>query len=443
MSAIRCEHVGKVYDLTAGRRTLFSSLKFATGGRVEDGIFYALSDVSFNVERGEAVGIIGKNGSGKSTILKIIAGITKPSMGSIEIEGRVSSLIELGAGFHPDLTGRENIMMNASILGLSRKFIAERFDEIVQFSELEKFIDVPVKRYSSGMYARLGFSVAASVEPDIFIVDEALSVGDMFFQAKCMSRIKEMRKKGTTLLFVSHDIGAVKTLCRRAILLDHGKVLSDGLAADVAERYFSMKVQSEQKVLKEYGSAAPQTAGGVSKKNPMSGPLAEAFRDAAAFEERAAFKRIQNGQAAFISVQLLDIEGNRLESVAFGQDVTLRMAIAVHDDLDVLSYGYHIRDKNGLDVIYSSAGIESQRLRGVKKGEHYIVDWKFKMSLMHGSYTVVTVISIPVDDDSSKVSFCDFVPIAVQFTVEQRRPIQLFGLVHWANTIEVQKISES
>jgi lipopolysaccharide transport system ATP-binding protein len=205
--------------------------------------FWALQNVSFSVQRGEAFGIIGANGAGKSTILKLLTGIMRPTEGSIRVAGRVSALIEVGAGFHQDLTGRENIYLNGAILGMTRDEIRRRFDDIVAFSGLEEFIDTPVKRYSSGMYARLGFSVAAHVDPDVLIVDEVLSVGDYLFQIKCVERMNSVIASGATVVFVSHNLHAVANLCQRSMLLERGEVQMIGPTAEVIKIYYSHEQQ--------------------------------------------------------------------------------------------------------------------------------------------------------------------------------------------------------
>lgn len=198
---------------------------------------WALKDVSFNVKAGEAIGLVGKNGSGKSTLLKVIAGVLKPTAGDLKVMGSVAPMIELGAGFDMDLTARENIFLNGAILGYSKEMLEEHVPDIIEFSELKDFIDVPIKNFSSGMLARLGFSIATIYTPDILIVDEILSVGDYQFQLKCQRRIKEMLESGTTLLFVSHSIEQVKEICNRAILLNHGHVIMDDKVELVAKKY--------------------------------------------------------------------------------------------------------------------------------------------------------------------------------------------------------------
>jgi len=206
------------------------------GGRAAQK-FWALKDVGFEVEPGEVVGIIGRNGAGKSTLLKILSRITEPTTGRVELYGRVSSLLEVGTGFHPELTGRENIFLNGSILGMARREIERDFDEIVAFAEIEKFIDTPVKHYSSGMYVRLAFAVAAHLKPEILIVDEVLAVGDAQFQKKCMGKMGTIAKEGRTVLFVSHNMGAITNLCNRAIYLSGGKIVLSGPAGEVALKY--------------------------------------------------------------------------------------------------------------------------------------------------------------------------------------------------------------
>jgi len=202
--------------------------------------FWALKDVSFDVEQGEVVGIIGRNGAGKSTLLKILSRITTPTEGTVDLYGRVGSLLEVGTGFHPELTGRENIFLSGSILGMKKREIEGKFDEIVKFSEIEKFLETPVKRYSSGMYVRLAFAVAAHLDPEILLVDEVLAVGDAAFQKKCLGKMGEVAKEGRTVLFVSHNMGSIIQLCTTAMLFDQGKIIQTGLVQDVARYYMDL-----------------------------------------------------------------------------------------------------------------------------------------------------------------------------------------------------------
>jgi lipopolysaccharide transport system ATP-binding protein len=220
----------------------FDWLKAVGGGRArkQPHWLWALQGVDLDVTDGEVVGIVGRNGAGKSTFLKILSGITEPTAGYADIYGRVGSLLEVGAGFHLELTGRENIYLNGALLGMKRREIAKKFDEIVAFSEVEAFLDTPVKRYSSGMYMRLAFAVAAHLEPDVLIVDEVLAVGDAAFQRKCLGRMSDISRQGRTVLFVSHNMAAIQSLCSRAVLIDQGRVAIDGAPRDVIARYFEM-----------------------------------------------------------------------------------------------------------------------------------------------------------------------------------------------------------
>ena len=210
--------------------------------------FWALKDVSFDIHKGDVVGIIGHNGAGKSTLLKILSRITKPTLGEVHLRGRVGSLLEVGTGFHPELTGRENIFLNGAILGMRRHEILKKFDQIVEFAEISQFLDMPVKRYSSGMYVRLAFAVAAHLEPEILIVDEVLAVGDLSFQRKCMGRMRDVGRSGVTILFVSHNMPAIEALCTRAILLDHGQVALDGSVHDLVQEYHRRILQTQSEI---------------------------------------------------------------------------------------------------------------------------------------------------------------------------------------------------
>lgn len=237
MNVISVENASKRFVLSHCRpRNIAEAAKHIVS-RTEREEFWALKDVSFDIEQGEAVGIIGHNGAGKSTMLKLLTKIMQPTSGKIRTRGRVSALIEVGAGFHPEMSGRENIYLNGSILGMTKREIDSKFDEIVAFAELEQFIDTPVKRYSSGMYARLGFAVAAHVDPEVLIIDEVLSVGDITFQKKCLTRMGQIANSGSTILYVSHNLNTVKQLCSRALVLDHGQKSFDGDPASAVEYY--------------------------------------------------------------------------------------------------------------------------------------------------------------------------------------------------------------
>ena len=244
--AIEFIDVSKRFQLAEGR-TLREFVPALFKGNGFAPPFYALRGVSFTVHRGETLGIVGRNGSGKSTALKLVAGVMAPSEGAVHVHGRVSPLIELGAGFHPDLTGRENVHLNASILGMSSRDIRARFNEIVDFAELWDFIDTPVKRYSSGMYMRLGFSVAVHSDPGILLVDEVLAVGDAIFGEKCLAKIREFQRQGVTIVIVSHALDMIKEFCSRTLLLNGGQLIEDGPSEEVIRHYWEL-VHAEEVV---------------------------------------------------------------------------------------------------------------------------------------------------------------------------------------------------
>jgi ABC-type polysaccharide/polyol phosphate transport system ATPase subunit len=231
---------------------------------------WALRDVSFDVKRGEALGVVGHNGAGKTTILKLLSGITTPTRGEITIRGRLAALVEVGSGFHPELTGRENIYLHGAMLGMRRSEIARMMDSIIEFSGVAEFIDTPVKRYSSGMYVRLGFSIVAHLDPDILLLDEVLAVGDVAFQAKCIDRIAELRKKGCTIIFVSHDLAAVYRVCDRALLLSHGQVVMEGAPRPVIDQYQHMAFPSHQPAFGELDASRRAECVSVSFSSPVS-----------------------------------------------------------------------------------------------------------------------------------------------------------------------------
>jgi len=274
--------------------------------------FWALRDTDFEIQPGEVVGIIGPNGAGKSTLLKILSRITKPTTGLVELRGRVGSLLEVGSGFHPELTGRENIYLNGAVLGMSRREINRKFDAIVAFAEVEQFLDMPVKRYSSGMYVRLAFAVAAHLEPEILIVDEVLAVGDMAFQRKCMGRMSEVGKSGCTVLFVSHNMPAIEALCTRAILLDRGRIARSGDVDDVVREYHRRVKGADA------SGVAILDQGG-------SGP----------------------GGVRFRSIVLLDEEGNPTNLVPLGGTMHVRIGLDAPEPIDYPYIGVGIDDTLG------------------------------------------------------------------------------------------------
>lgn len=435
MTAIEIDNLTKIYRLYKSNKERVKEF-ISLNGRKYHHDFFALKDISFSIKKGETVGIIGQNGSGKSTLLKIICGVTKPTSGIVTVNGRISSLLELGAGFHPDFTGRENVYMNGALMGFSKDEIDIRLPEIEAFADIGEFIDQPVKSYSSGMYVRLAFSAAIHIDPEILIVDEALSVGDMFFQYKCVSKIKEMIDRGVTLLFVSHSLSMVKSLCNKCVLLSHSELVDFDSTDRVVEKYIDIKIRGEQKFV------GVQTEDDYTDQYSEASPIPHdklIFINNTEFKKRSVFQRIQNGKAAFKNIQLLNKEGVEIISIDYEQEVTLRMAVEIYEDIPVLCYGYQIKDRNGVEINCSDSILEDRNLLQVEKGERYIIDWKFSVSLTHGNYSIVAVLSIPINMEMGQVEFCDRIPCAMQFEVQPRPGWMLYGLSHWHNKLSVEK----
>lgn len=391
--AIRFDSVAKKYRLGVGQDTLREKLaslfkKVSPSqkqAKAEERVHWALKGVSFEIERGEALGIIGPNGAGKTTTLKTLARIIRPTSGTVDIEGKLSALIELGAGFHPDLTGRENVYLNGSILGLTRREIDERFDDIVAFSELARFIDTPVKRYSSGMYARLGFAVAVHVQPDILLVDEVLSVGDTAFQAKCHRKMEELKAQGTTLVFVSHNLNAVQRVCSRVLVLYQGQLAYDGPAAEAVAEY----------------------------SNILRKQAAKMETDKTAVEKKGLSQRQMTQGARIHNVQLLNSQGEAVTVVRSQSQVTMVADIEFLEDAPSPIFACAIRDENG-EVVYDTTtnwmGMETPSF---KAGDWLRVEYALEMNLLDGIYSLGTDLAY------ADLSFYyDFIANALNFVVE-------------------------
>jgi len=357
--------------------------------------FTALRDVSFDVLRGQVVGIVGRNGSGKSTLLQIICGTTRPSAGEVAINGRIAALLELGAGFNPEFTGRENIYMNAAILGMSASEIDERFNDIVAFADIGDFLDQPVKTYSSGMYLRLAFAVAINVDPDILVIDEALAVGDAAFQRKCFARIEQLRELGTTILLVSHSTRTILELCERALLLDAGEILMNGPAKDVMFHYQRLlDAQPEQQAaIREairHASVAPEDAAGVAGKatNPApSPPPSEAPPAGENFDQQA--KAYDVDGAEIVRVRLVDVNGQEVKTLQAGEEYALVYTVRFLEDLREIGFSATIWTVSGL-VISGVAGAAKKdtRIRRVVRGQVAEVRFPFRCLLTEGPYFI-------------------------------------------------------
>lgn len=360
---------------------------------------WVLRDISFTVEPGEAVGIVGVNGAGKSTLLKIITGTTQPTQGQVSSQGRVAALLELGMGFHPDFTGRQNVFMAGQLLGLRQDEIAACMPSIEAFAEIGDYIDRPVRMYSSGMQMRLAFSVATAVRPDVLIVDEALSVGDAYFQHKSFSKIREFREQGTSLLIVSHDRGAIQSLCSRALILEKGLVIKDGAPEEIMDYYNALIAERENTATVEttrLHDGRVQTISGT-------------------------------GEARVESIELLNENDEPVEYINVGEQVRLKIRITVHSDLPELVFGYMIKDRLGQPIFGTNTHHLKIDLKSFKKGEQLTLAFSFPANLGLGSYAVSTALHLA---DTHLAANFEWRDLALVFNVINISRDQFVG-VNW------------
>jgi len=342
----KCYRIGHQREKTLGG-TLLQRLSLP-GRRRDEEIFWALDDVHLEVQQGEVLGIIGRNGAGKTTLLKLLSRITYPTRGSFTIRGRVASLLEVGTGFHPELSGRENIFLNGTILGMTRSEVRERFDEIVDFSGVEQFLDTPVKRYSSGMFVRLAFSIAAHLDPEVLIIDEVLAVGDAAFQRKCLGKMGEVARRGRTVLFVSHNMGAVKQLCTRAVMIEKGRIAFRGNTGDTIAAYYS-------------GQEAEMTG----------------YR-----------QRYGNRRAEFISWSMTGDDGLPRTEFRMGEAIMLLFNVRFNDKVVELDFGISIRDHAGEPLTHILNHDERYGISGEKGQERQFSVRMPQVMLSPGKYAI-------------------------------------------------------
>lgn len=356
--------------------------------------FFALNTISFAVEKGQTVGIIGTNGSGKSTILKIITGVLTPTSGQVEVKGKISALLELGAGFNMDYTGIENIYMNGTMMGYSKKEMDEKLQEILDFAEIGDFVYQPVKTYSSGMFVRLAFALAINVEPEILIVDEALSVGDVFFQAKCYRRMEEIRKSGTTILMVTHDMGSIIKYCDKVVLLNKGEFIAEGSAGQMVDMYKKILAgkldslmeelqQERETVLNEVSQGAAEE-----EEIPMS-DFSAGIHDSLMKEQITINENrteYGDGRAEIYDLGLFDQRGNLTNLLLKGEMFTIREHIRFHASIESPIFTYTIKDKKGTELSGTNTMYEGTEIMPVKDGDEYKVEFKQKMTLQGGEY---------------------------------------------------------
>lgn len=373
--AISVDNVSKVYRLY--ERPMDRMVEaLGLSKKIKYREHYALSDVSFHIKKGDCVGIIGTNGSGKSTVLKIITGVLNPTSGNLTVNGRISALLELGAGFNQEYTGIENIYLNGTMNGFSEAEIKEKMPDILDFADIGDYVNQPVKTYSSGMFVRLAFSVAINIEPEILIVDEALSVGDVFFQAKCYHKFEEFKQMGKTIIFVSHDLSSIAKYCDRVILLNQGVKLGEGSAKDMINDYKRVLVGQYE---------VPEDKGQANLLNDEE--VQQAVRRK---EERQDAKLLEYGtkQAEIEEFYITDEQGTKSNAIIKGMDFSIHMTVRFLEDLPAPIFAFSIKNARGTEITGTNTMFEKAFLEPVKKGSVKHISFAQKMSLQGGEYLI-------------------------------------------------------
>ncbi|TVP61797.1 MAG: ABC transporter ATP-binding protein [Nodularia sp. (in: Bacteria)] len=393
--------------------------------------FWALRDISLKVSQGETLGIIGQNGSGKSTLLQIIVGTLTPTTGEVSVNGRVSALLELGSGFNPEFTGRQNVFFNGQILGLTREEIAAKFDEIAAFADIGDFIDQPVKTYSSGMFVRLAFAVAVSVNPDILIVDEALAVGDIYFQQKCFERIRSLKNLGTTLLFVSHDSSAVHKLCNRALLMETGALILDAQPRQVIDLYEAKFLQKKD--------VQPETVDIKIVSDSHNDILQDDPNFLGIDLENVDEIVIDHNEVVIKFIKLLDETDREIEVVISEQFVQISIGIFFSQSFADPHIGFKIRERTGEVIFETNTHCMGQQLGKVESGTFLDIRFKFKVPLIEGEYTITVGVADTVIGESIFEHTLVYAHnLAVLKVLKNKDSILWSGVVNLLPTISIQ-----
>ena len=383
--ALTVQNLTKVYHLyDRPSDRLKEALGLSKKNRHRD--LYALNDVSFSVRQGETVGIIGTNGSGKSTILKIITGVLTPTSGRVTVNGRISALLELGAGFNMEYTGLENVYLNGTMMGFSREEIDARMDSILSFADIGDFVNQPCKTYSSGMFVRLAFAVAINIDPEILIVDEALSVGDVFFQSKCYHKFEEFKAQGKTILFVSHDLSSISKYCDRVILLNKGVMRAEGEPREMVDLY--------KKLLVNLDSGEPAAPAPANAAGPGEAPKAEAPEPSKVIKSELTGVLDRNpntieygeGQADFVRIRIFDERGNETGSIEKGTEFTIQLTVRFHHSVDDPIVAYTFKNLQGTEITGTNTWYEDKAPGHKDDGDVITVSFRQRMNLQGGEY---------------------------------------------------------
>jgi ABC-type polysaccharide/polyol phosphate transport system ATPase subunit len=420
MDAVIVENGSKNYRIYAKPADRLKELLFHRRKFHQD--FWAVKNVSFRIPRGSTFGVVGENGSGKSTLLQMIAGTLQPTEGRITLNGRVAALLELGAGFNQEFTGRENVFLNAAIMGLSEEETIRRFPEIERFAEIGNFIDQPVKTYSSGMYVRLAFAVAIHVDPEILLVDESLSVGDVYFQQRCMRKIRQMKQEGKTILFVSHDMTAVKNLCDAAIWLEHGEVKGTGQADEIVGKYLASMTMRRDPYVTETSTGSAPRIGNDDGLVVRTLPNVD--------------RRWGNRHAEIIGIQILDSRGIRCELVDHGASIVVRVSATFHNDLSRPIVGILMRNRLGEDICGINTSAEGVELPPARAGQCFTVDFNLKLPLLvPGNYHFTAAVA---EGTHEEFVICDQVENAIHLAVRKRTTV--YGYMKFDSRVELKHV---
>jgi lipopolysaccharide transport system ATP-binding protein len=408
MPVIKVQHLSKSYRIYDRPWDKLREVIGIGSGRLHRE-FWALNEVSFELESGHTLGIIGQNGSGKSTLLQILAGIMTQTRGDCFVTGKVSALLELGSGFNPEFTGRENVFINGAILGLDSRQMEKRFDAIAAFAEIGSFMDQPVKTYSSGMFMRLAFAVAVNVDPDILLVDEALSVGDLIFQHRCMHRMNHLRNSGKTIVLVTHDLDAVTKFCDCALLLDGGRLLEQGKPDAVVQKYRALTFERERRYGGYDGSSGIlESADLVKSVSEM--PIARSIPNID--------HRFGNGEAALLGVELLDAKGDPISEAFGGQKVVIRVSAEFRQDIDQPILGFTLRDRLGIEMSGCNTSFAGRHLPRARKDQIITSDFHITLPyLAPGSYSISPAVA---KGSIQRHDMCDWIDNALVFTLSSQ-----------------------
>ncbi len=413
---IKAQDVSKKFDMYSNPSDRFWQM--LRPNRIRES-YQALDGVNLEVGRGETVGIVGPNGSGKSTLLQVIAGILYPTSGSIMVNGRISALLELGAGFNPEFTGRENVYLNASIMGMSKREIDKRYAEITDFAGIGSFVDLPVKTYSSGMYVRLAFATAINVDPDVIIIDEALAVGDVGFQQKCMMKLKQLQRTGKTILFVSHDTSAVKSLCDRAVLMDHGRIIERGSPEAVVNKYLQLFYKDTLPANVDRADFTENYLSGDTELSPVT-----SLQDV--------HSRFGSGRAVVIGLEMINRDNHLSNGVESGEPLIFKVSVEFNQEVKNPIVGIVIRDRLGNDITATNTLLEGYQLCPAELGDIFTIRFEIAVPHLHkGHYSVSPAIA---DGTLTDHDMCDWIDGALTFEVVNS--FTVYGMMKFDSRID-------